>query len=390
MVATGDKALKARLDRENSVLADGAKFRDSNNVLDLGQLLLKVKVTLADSPKAKVDKVMRTLIDNLVATEGEFDYKISVAKEVIEWAREQKRSLLRQALETKLVAIQLGARNYQDALALIAELLRDLKKVDDKNALIEVQLLESRIYHALKNLAKSRAALTAARTSANAVYCAPLVQAQLDFQAGILHAEEHDYKTGYSYFYETLESFSSQEDKRSLVALKYMLLCKVMLNQSSEVPSIVASKVAQNWTGEEIDAMKAIAQAHENRSLIEFEQTLAKYQSHLQNDLIVQTHLAQLYETLLEQNLLRIIEPFSRVEIAHVATLLKLPATTVENKLSKMILDKVFEGVLDQGNGCLEVFEKPVVDKTYEAALETIKSMGNVVESLYSKAALLS
>jgi len=96
--------------------------------------------------------------------------------------------------------------------------------------LTEVHLLESRVYRGIGNLSKSKAALTSARTAANSIYCPPHLQASLDLQSGILHAEDKDYKTAYSYFYETFENLSSQDDPGALGALKYMLLCKVMLN----------------------------------------------------------------------------------------------------------------------------------------------------------------
>ena len=39
----------------------------------------------------------------------------------------------------------------------------------------------------------------------------------------------------------------------------------------------------------------------------------------LSSDITIRTHLSALYDTLLEQNLLRIVEPYSLVEIEYVA-----------------------------------------------------------------------
>lgn len=209
---------------------------------------------------------------------------------------------------------------YIEALQLIGELLKELKKMDDKDLLVEVQLLESKVYHALSNLPKARAALTSARTTANAIYCPPKLQAQLDLQSGILHAaDERDFKTAFSYFYEAFECYDSVSSPKAVTALKYMLLSKIMLSLPEDVQAIIIGKLALRYAGTEIEAMKAVAESSQSRSLADFQKALTKYKKELVEDPIIAAHLETLYDQMLEQNLCRIIEPYSKVQVEHIA-----------------------------------------------------------------------
>ena len=71
--------------------------------------------------------------------------------------------------------------------------------------------------------------------------------------------------------------------------------------------------------------MKAIGNASQKRSLAEFQKTLELYKEELIDDMFVRSHLDALYDNLLEQNLSKIIEPFSKVQIDHTSHLIKLP-----------------------------------------------------------------
>ena len=343
------------------------------------------------SARPKAARLVRSLVDMLLDMEGASELEVAVCRENIEWAKNEHRTFLRQSLEARLVSLLYDTKQYTPALSLAAQLLAELKKLDDKNLLVEVQLFESKTYHALGNLPKARAALTSARTTANGIYCAPKLQGALDLQSGVLHAaEEKDFKTAFSYFYEAFEGYDSISSPKALTALKYMLLSKIMLKTPEDVQNIVSGKLALRYSGSHVDAMKEIAAASSKRSLARFKAALFTYNEELEGDMIVKAHLKTLYDTMLEQNLCRIIEPYSRVQVSFISETIGLAQELVERKLSQMILDSKLTGILDQGAGVLEVWEPTTPDETYKHALDTIKAMEKVVDVLYKKAKRLT
>uniref|UniRef100_A0A673BN79 Proteasome 26S subunit, non-ATPase 11a n=1 Tax=Sphaeramia orbicularis TaxID=375764 RepID=A0A673BN79_9TELE len=244
--------------------------RDS--ILELGGLLAKTGQAAELGGLLKyAARLVRSLLDLFLDHGGGHGAGgVSCVWSASSGPRPRKRTFLRQALE--VTSFRLGS-----------QLLQELKKMDDKALLVEVQLLESKTYHALSNLPKARAALTSARTTANASTAPPNCRQHWTCsQESSTAAEEKDWKT-------------------------------IML-MPEDVQALISGKLALRYAGRQTDSLKCVALASQNRSLADFEQALTEYKSELRDDPIISTHLTKLYHNLLEQNLIRVIEPFSRVQ----------------------------------------------------------------------------
>ena len=100
---------------------------------------------------------------------------------------------------------------------------------------------------------------------------------------------------------------------------------------------------------------------------------------------MIKRHFNFLYNKLLEDNLKKIIEPYSEVQIDFVANRIGLPMDRILQKLSEMILDEVIKGTLDQGRNCLILFEEQESCEMFELALDTFNNLDGVIDSLYEK-----
>mmetsp|Transcript_16238 Transcript_16238/g.37402 ORF Transcript_16238/g.37402 Transcript_16238/m.37402 type:complete len:472 (+) Transcript_16238:301-1716(+) len=362
--------------------------------------------------KAKCAKVVRQVLDIVCGlAPDEYGMQREICEKIVVWCRREKRTFLRQRVEAKLAAILFHQGTFAEALLLIDELLGELKKIDDKQLLVETHLMECKIHFGLRNVPKAKSALTASRTAANAIYVAPNLQSEIDTMSGTIQTEEGDYNTAHSYFLESFEQLDQMnETAQATKSLKYMMLCRILdsltktLKLSArgaigvdktgaasglDISNLVTSKQAVKYAGRDLEAMQKIAKAASDRSLSDFEAVLEEYDAELQSDLLIKHHLKILQEQLLESNLIRIMEPYSCVELTHIAQLMDLPLLQVERKLSQMILDGKFQGILDQGKGQLIIYEEGEKDEAMEKGLQVLEHLDEVVTTLFEQSKAL-
>jgi len=373
--------------KEEAIYKLGELYARLGRTDSLHKLVVDIRPFFSILPKSRTTKIVRALIDMVGRVPNTDQLQVDLCLNAMAWCNQERRTFLKQRIAARLTSLYLNMQKYNEALPLIRSTAREVKKFDDKLLLVEIEVLESKVFLALGNVPKAKGALTSARSSANAIYCPPLLQAEIDQQAGILCCEEKDFKTGFSYFYEAFEGFNTiNNPRRAVLCLKYMMLAKIMLNQAEDVYTIINSKGGIKYAGVEVQAMRAVADVYKKRDIHAFETVYKNYTKQLAEDPVIFAHLTELKDNLLEQTLLRFVEPFSRVQIPHVAKLIDLPIKDVESKLSEMILDRKLNGILDQGSGDLLLFDEPQTDRTYAAAVDTVRELSGVVDKLYAKA----
>ena len=310
-----------------------------------------------------------------------------LCNEIIQFCIDTNNISMKNRIETRLAEIYYINSNYTKALDLCNKIIFDLKRYEDNLGLIQLLLLESKIHYATKGISKAKAALTSVKTLVTKVYIEPKLQANIDMHAGILAAHEKDFNLAYSYFFESFDVYNIPTQKKKNKAMKafqYMILSKIVGGHIEEVNNIVLSKQGRDYYGKEVEALRSVEIAVKEKSIKLLKENIEKNNQYF-NDNVIEFHLSNLNNELLEKNLIKIIKPYSVVEIDFVSKSIGLPYLDVLNRLRQMILDKKINGILDQGKGSLILYDSLPSNPYLDKSLETFKNLEKVVEALDKK-----
>ena len=197
-----DEKVKAK---EAAINGLAQLYVDSNRPAEIQEIAVKFAHRLSVFSKPRLAKVTKGLVDYVAKVPNSEQAQIKLCLWLVDWCVQEKRTYLKHRMELKLAGLYLDVGEPDKGMKIIEPILVEVRKADDKLLLVELYLLESKINYRVKNYAKAKASLTASRANANNVYCQPSIIAEIDLMSGILYAQDQDYKTSYSYFYEALE-----------------------------------------------------------------------------------------------------------------------------------------------------------------------------------------
>lgn len=166
---------------EDFLIDYGKKLAAEGNIAGLEELMVVARPLYEVLGKAKSAKLIRELVELCLSIDQPPKEKTSLVEKCIQWATDNCRIFLRRTLQARLIRLLNEQSKFVDAIKIAEPLESELKKLEDRELLIEVALEESRSAFALKNLAKSKTALVLAKTSSNGSFVSSAMQVCLIF-----------------------------------------------------------------------------------------------------------------------------------------------------------------------------------------------------------------
>lgn len=369
-----------------------AKLQDLQGVLSLISQWIDI---LGEEQKMAIARILKLALD-VVAENDQTPSKsveLGVCEFCIKWATEENKNFLRFKMEVRLANIMYLRGDYKGTQLKVADILQEAKQVDDKLLLVEAHLLEAKLIYQTRNYPKAKAALTAAKAASNSVYIQPLFQADIDLTAGMIQMAEKDYPIAYSYFYEAFEAFhTNKQGERAAHTFQYLLLAKIMLNALEDASNLLTGRygLAYGESNPQTALMRRVLDASKQKSVVELSRLFKQNEAELKADRIISSQMDLLFDQLLEQNIAKVLQPYSRIQLDYLSAKLGLEEREVEAKVSQMILDDALKATLDQEKNELILFEPAEDNEMLLTSLEILKNMDTVIDALFERAALLT
>lgn len=216
--------------------------------------------------------------------------------------------------------------------------------------LLEVYALEIQMYTATKNTKKLKQLYEKALQVKSAIPH-PRIMGVIRECGGKMHMGARNFEGAHSDFFEAFKNYDEAGNARRIQCLKYLVLANMLA--LSDIDPFDSPEAKPYMNNKEILSMNTLRGAYTRKDVKEFERILKENSSSIMGDAFIREHIEELLSRFRSQVLLKLIEPYTRIEIPYAARELNIEVDELESLLVSLIIDGRINGKIDQINNRL-------------------------------------
>ncbi|KAF8943536.1 hypothetical protein BGZ47_005354 [Haplosporangium gracile] len=230
--------------------------------------------------------------------------------------------------------------------------------------LLEIFALEIQMYTETKN-GKKLKALYQQCLSVKSAIPHPRIMGVIRECGGKMHMIEKEWDQAQTDFFESFRNYDEAGSFQRIQVLKYLVLANMLME--SKINPFDSQETKPYKNDSQIVAMTNLVSAYQRRDIREFEKILRENRATIMDDPFIRAYIDDVLKNIRTQVLIRLIKPYTRIEISFISRQLNIPAQDVEDLLVGLILDKKIAGHIDQVNQRLELQRQTTGDLRYNA-----------------------
>merc|ERR1712018_382346 len=303
------------------------------------------------------EKSINSILD-YISTSKQMELLQDFYETTLEALRDAKNERLWFKTMTKLGKLYFDREEF-NRLARILKQLRQSCQTDDGDddlkkgtQLLEIYALEIQMYTAQKNNKKLKALYDQSLHIKSAIPH-PLILGVIRECGGKMHLRENEYEKAHTDFFEAFRNYDESGSPRRTTCLKYLVLANMLMKSGINPFDSQEAKPYKN--DNEIAAMTNLVTAYQNNDINEFEKILKVNRETIMEDAFIREHIEDLLRNIRTQVLIKLIKPYTRIQIKFISGELNIESGDVESLLVSCILDNTISGRIDQVSGVLEL-----------------------------------
>ncbi|CAO3586556.1 unnamed protein product [Absidia cylindrospora] len=282
---------------------------------------------------------------------------------------EMKNERLWAKTNLKLAKLWLDRKEYGRLNKILRQLRASCQKddgTDDQRKgthLLEVLALEIQMHTATKNNKKLKELYQQCLHVRSAIPH-PRIMGVIRECGGKMHMTEKQWEKAQTDFFESFKNYDEAGSPQRIQVLKYLVLANMLTE--SQINPFDSQETKPYKNDKEITAMTNLVTAYQRKEIKEFEKILQANRTSIMDDPFIRTYIDDVLKNIRTQVLIKLIKPYTRIEIGFISKQLNISAEDVEELLFGLILDGKIAGQIDQVSNRLELEQRSTDAHKYD------------------------